>query len=199
MTPSESISAGQIGKIQELLGAGLRKADLLNDATQQVIETQGGPLADELVALVRRRVEAANNLVRRVVKVNRSRTPQEALDATGRRQYTDRKVVDEMPHGEGEEAEVIFFNLGRFVNDAELEKEYKFRGLKPADPYSLATVNEDNFAFADEYPNSTHWKDSGGRWCYAAFHRWSGGGRSVGVRRSDFGWRVYWWFAGARK
>lgn len=41
MTPSTTvgITPGQIGKIQELLGAALRKSGLPSDSTQQVIET----------------------------------------------------------------------------------------------------------------------------------------------------------------
>ncbi len=200
MSPSELMTAGQIGKIQDLLGAGLRKAaGLQSEPTQQVIETQGGLLTDEFVAMVRRRVEAVSNLIVRRAKVNRNRTSQEAIDATNRRQYTNREVVDAMPRGDGEEAEVVFFNLGRFVSDVDLEREYKLRGLKPADPYSLAAVNEADVAFADEYPNGTHWKDVAGRWCYAAFYRWDVGGRSVHVHRRDHDWHGRWRFAGTRK
>ena len=67
------------------------------------------------------------NRIARKVKVNRNRTPQESLDATGRAQYTDRKVVNAMPKGEGEEVEVVFFkpDLSRhngFISDDDLEK-----------------------------------------------------------------------------
>ena len=199
MTPSEAMTAGQIGKIQDLLGAGLRKAGLLSKSTQQVIETQGGPLADELVAVVRKRVEVVSNYVVRRVKVNRSRTPQETLDVTGRRQCTYRNVVDVMPCGKGEETEVVFFNLGRFVSDADLKMEYELRGLNPADPYSLAAVNEADPAFADEHPNATHWKDAIGMWCYAAFGRWGGGEGDVGVSFVVGDWSGRWWFAGVRE
>ncbi|MFA5942313.1 MAG: hypothetical protein WC798_01430, partial [Candidatus Paceibacterota bacterium] len=51
-----------------------------------------------------------NQIVRHAI-VNRTRTPQEALDATGRKQYTDADVVAEMPKGEGAEANVVFFKL----------------------------------------------------------------------------------------
>ena len=58
MTPSvDTITAGQIGKIQELLGAGLRKSGLLSEPTQNVIEQQGDSLVADLVAVVRKRVE----------------------------------------------------------------------------------------------------------------------------------------------
>jgi hypothetical protein len=152
-----------------------------------------------MVATVRKRVEAVSSMIVRHVKVNRNRTPQQVLDATGRKQYTDSKVVKAMPRGEDDETDVHFFKLGRYVSDADLEKEYELRGLKPADPYSLAAVNEADPAFADEYPNGTHWKDTSGNWCYAAFGRWSDDERYVSVYRNDCGWDGDWWFAGLRK
>lgn len=142
-------------------------------------------------------------LIFRIVKVNRARSPQDALDATGRKQYTDRSVVDAMPKGEGDKAEVVFFKpdlseRDGFITDDDLEKEYELRGLIPADPYSLAAVNEADPAFADEKPNATHWKDAQGKWCCAVFSRWHGE-RGVLVRRDDSDWRGYWWFAGIRR
>lgn len=196
VTPS-SITPGQIGKIQELLAAGLRKSGLPNESVQRVIETQGDALVVELVSAIHRRVEAVSNLVVRRVKVDRNRTPQQMLDATDRRQYTDSEVVEAMPRGEGEEAEVHFFKLDRYVSDDELDQEFNLRGLKPADPYSLAAVNEEDPAFADDRPNGTHWK-SRGKWCYIAFRRWNGV-RSVDVYCYALGWGDYWWFAGLCK
>ena len=200
VSPSaSSITPGQVGKLQELLGAALRKSGLQSEPTQQVLERDGGALADEFVASVRKRVEAVSNLITRRVKVDRTRTPQEAIVATSRAQYLDKKVVATMPRGEGSEAEVFFFNLGRYVSDDDLEKGYELRGLKPADLYSVAAVNEVDPTFADEYPNGTHWKDDKGKWCFAAFSRWRGE-RRVGVdRRDGRDWFDYWWFAGLRK
>ena len=199
MSPSTKITESQIGKIQELLGAGLRKSGLQSKPTQIVIEQQGKSLIEELIAVVRTHVEAISTLIVRNVNVNRNRKPKEVLTATGRNQYTNDDVVNCMPHGDGETAEVIFFRVGRFVNDADLEKEYELRGLKAADPYSLAAINEADPVFADTHPNGTHWKDAGGNWCYAAFDRWDGVGRDVSVHRRDRGWGDDWWFAGVRK
>lgn len=189
---------GQIGKLQELLVSRLRKSGLPSDQTQQVIETQGDAIADEMFAAVRRRVEAMSGFIVRRAKVNRARAPQAALDATGRKQYTDRTVVDAMPRGKGDEVEVYFFNVGRYVSDDEAENEFDLRGLKPADPYALAAVNEADLAFADGHPNATHWKDANGKWCYAVFDRWDGE-RHVHVSRYGDDWFDDWWFAGVRK
>lgn len=201
MTPSKSMTDGQMAKIKETLEAALRKAALPSEFVQQVLATkgQGDLMIAEMVAVVRKFVEGVSKLIIRRVTVNRARKPQEVLDATGRTQYTDPKVVADMPHGEGDgETEVVFFQVGRFISDADLDKEYELRGLKPADPYSLAAVNEADPAFADEKPNGTHWQDAEGKWCYATFNRWHDE-RKVHVDRSGFDWRGDWWFAGVRK
>lgn len=152
---------------------------------------------------IEKRAEAVSNLIVRTAKVNRSRSQQEAIEATGRTQYTDREVVDSMPKGEGDEVEVVFFKLdlsnrNGFISDDDLEKEFDLCGLKPADPISVAAVNEADSAFADEKPHGTHWKDAKGNWCYAAFRRWDDE-LEVRVYRSDGVWRGSWWFAGVRK
>ena len=157
MTPSQLITAGQIGNIQEILGAGLRKSGLASEPVQQVLEHQGDELINELIAVVRSRVKAVSDMIVRHVKVNRDRSPQETLEATGRRLYVTESVVATMPRGDGEEIEVVFFKVGRFVSDDDGEKEYELRGLKPADPYSVAAVNEDDQAFTDDHPNCIHW------------------------------------------
>ena len=140
-------------------------------------------------------------IVRRV-KVNRNCTPQEAFNATGCKQYADRQVVDSMPHGKGKEVEVVFFKpdlseRNSYISDVDLDKEYKLRGLKPADPYSVAAVNEANPAFADKKPHATHWQNADGKWCIAAFVRWDVV-HEVHVFRSYSGWCGDWWFAGLR-
>lgn len=176
MSPSKSITKGQIGKFYDVLEAAMLKSGLPSEETQKVLEIQGVEIAEEFVQSVRKRVEAISKLIVRYVKgVNRSQDPQQALDATGRVQYTNKTVADSMPRGEGEEKEVVFFKprpeafKNGIISDDDLEKEYEFVGLKPVDPYSLAKVNTDDPAFADAHPNATHWKDTNGKWCYAAF------------------------------
>lgn len=196
--PIKSITPGQVGKVQELIGAALRKSDLQSEPSQQVLENQGTQVINEMVAVFRKYVEAISSMILRHIVVNRTRSPQEAINATGRNKYLTDDVVASMPQGNGNEADVFFFKLGRDISDADLEKEYEMRGLKPADPYALAAANEADPAFADDHPNCTHWKDENGNWCYSAFGRWDGK-RNVGVDRDDYDWRDYWWFAGCRK
>ncbi|MBU0597887.1 hypothetical protein KKF61_02725 [Patescibacteria group bacterium] len=200
MTPS--MTDGQIDKVVENITAGFRKRlrdhrdELSSDTVQTVLGQKD--FISALFAEFRQRVEAVSNMIVRKVKVDRTRTSQEALDVTGRKQYTDDDVVKSMPNGKGDETEVIFFKVGRTISDDDLEKEYELRGLVPADPYSLCAVNGNDPAFADEHPNGTHWKDSNGKWCFASFDRWSDE-RGVSVGRSDSGWYVRCWFAGVRK
>lgn len=199
MTPSKPITDGQIDKAIALYRAILEKhrAELASDAAQGVLGSS--EYVDELYDVLRRRVEAVSDLISRFVSVNRGRTPNEALNATGRNKYVAEDVVQAMPRGAGEKAEVVFFKVGRDISDDDLEKEYALRGLVPADAYSLAAVNENDSVFADDRPNATHWKDANGKWCYAAFNRWRDE-RDVDVHRDDVrDWRDFWWFAGLRK
>lgn len=202
MTATE-MTDGQIENAVGKLRDAMRKhrSEITSDVAQQVLGVEN--IGMMMFTPFRERAEAVLNLIVRKAKVNRSRSPQEALDATGRAQYTDRKVVDAMPKGEGDEVEVVFFkpdlsNRNGYISDDDLEKEFELRGLKPADPVSVAAVNEADPAFADEKPHVTHWKDAKGNWCCAAFSRWLDKCK-VNVDRSGGGWRVSWWFAGVRK
>ena len=203
MTPSKPTTAGQIDKAVANYRALLEKhAREFNTEAVQTVLGQS-ELADEQFSVFRRRVETVSDLIVRRVKVNRGRTPQEVLDATHRKQYTDRKVVDSMPKGEGDEVEVVFFKLdlsarNGHISDDDLDKEFELRGLKPADPYSVAAVNVADPAFADEMPHGTHWKNADGKWCFASFGRW-GDAREVYVDRHVGDWFGDWWFAGLRK
>ncbi len=145
--------------------------------------------------IIQERYQQDGSIVVSGIPVNRALTPQQVIDATGRAQYTDRKVVDAMPRGTGEEAEVFFFKPGRHVSDDDLEEEYKLRNLVPAFPDDLATVNEADPTFADQHPNGTHWKDANGKWCYIAFRRWNDV-RAVHVSRDAYDWVGHCWFAG---
>jgi hypothetical protein len=197
MSPSEVLSAGQAVKFSDILIAKLRKSDLPHAETQQVLENQAEELATNFLADVRKRVEAISSMIVRKVKVDRNRDPQAVLDATGRNQYKDKKVVASMPRVAGEEVEVCFFKLGRWISDADLEKEYELRGLE-ADHYAQAQVNIDDPSFADTYPNGSHWKDKDGNWCFLAFGRWVVE-RDVICDRGGGVWDDDWWFAGRRK
>ena len=143
-------------------------------------------------------VEGAAKMIVRCVTVNRDREPQDAMRATGCCFYGNQAVIEAMPRGDGDEVEVWFFKSDRYMNDADLEREYKSHNLVPVDPYSLAAVNEADPAFADKYPNATHWRNDDDKWCYAAFYR-DDDGRNVQVRHRRIGWSHGQWFAGLRQ
>lgn len=199
MTPSEkTMTTGQIDKAVAQYRAMLEKHafQFAAEPTQQVLGDPG--LAKSQFELFQVRVEAVSNLIIRHVAVYRHQTPQSVLDVTGRKTYINASVVKTMPRGEGAEVEVSFFRVGRDLSDPDLDKEYTLRGLIPADPYSLAAVNQADPAFADDHPNATHWQDADGNWCYAIFSRWDGE-RYVNVSRRDGAWGDRWWFSGLRK
>ncbi len=202
MTATE-MTDGQIENAVNKLRDAMRKhrSQITSDVAQHVLGIPN--LGMMMFAPFRDCTHAISNLIVRTVNVNRSRSPQEALDATHRAQYTYRKIVDAMPKASADEVEVVFFkpdlsNRNGFISDDDLAHEFDLRGLNPADPYSLAAVNEADPAFADEKPHGTHWKDAEGNWCYATFGRWHDG-RGVFVNRDDLDWDDDWWFAGVRK
>ena len=199
---------GQIENVVNKVRDAMRRHrfEITSDAAQWALGTKN--LGMVMFDPFRERAKAVSNLIVYKVPVNRGRSPQEAIEATGRAQYTDRKIVDSMPKGRGDEIEVVFFELdlsqrNGFISDDDLEKEFELRGLKPADPISVAAVNEADPAFADEKPHGTHWKNAKGNWCYATFSCWNDwrrvGWRRVDIDRSNRGWNGDWWFAGVRK
>ncbi|HSX24645.1 MAG TPA: hypothetical protein VLG69_01630 [Candidatus Andersenbacteria bacterium] len=207
MTPSADrklMTDGQIDKAVEAYRAMLRKHrnELGAEATQQVLGSDN--YLNEQVGVFRRHIEAVSNFIVRHVKVDRSRTPQQAIKATGRVLYLNDSVVETMPKEEGEEADVCFFEpepseytRPGFINDDDLQKALERRGLVH-DPIAVAAANEEDPAFADKHPNGTQWKDANGKWCYATFRRWRDE-RRVDVFRGGNGWGDGWLFAGVRK
>jgi len=122
------------------------------------------------------------------------------VKATGRTHCIYAKALESMPRGDGMEKDIYFFKLNCFADDIVLDQEYKLRGLKPVDPYSLAQVNIDDHAFADRYPNCTHWQDSNNNWCFITFSlQFDGRSVAIDVNYEDDWvneWSDQWWAAG---
>jgi hypothetical protein len=196
MTPS--MTPNQVNKLVEQFRAHATKhaAEFGSDAAQTALGTKG--LVAEMFAPFRKRAELVSNMIVRHATVDPSLTGKQAIDATGHVQYLNDTVIDEMPHGNVADVDVHFFKLGRSVSCTDLLEEYELRDLSPADPFSLAAVNQADPAFADDHPNGTQWTDSAGKFCYAIFSHW-GDERSVNVFQNDNDWFVNWWFAGVRK
>lgn len=130
----------------------------------------------------------------RHAKVNRTRTPQEVVDAvvaTSRTPYVDTGVLATMPQGEGDEKDVYFVPTKCFVPAKAVPALLAQYGLV-SDPRAQAAVNEDDPTFADKYPNASQWGDN----CYLAFYRWYDGERFVNCHRDDYDWYDSWFLSG---
>lgn len=171
-----------------------RAAEELGVDVDKVVDiaTQNVELVKKWLSLA---VELLNMIVR-LAKVDRSRTSQQAIDATGRRQYVNKAVVGAMPRGSGETVEITYLKIGRYIrNMADLVTTLADLGYELlGDPLAVVADMEADPAFADEHPCADCWQDANGNWCYAAFLRY-GGERGVYVDQDDFDWVGYWWFA----
>lgn len=187
---TQSITNGQIGQINDRFATKLRESGLQSKDVQKVLEMPGNPAIDEMVAVLRKYVEEQSEIIIRRVRVDRTRSPMEVINATGRNKYVNDSVVATIPKGEGDEVEVYFIPTKRFVSKKEVSTFLAQYGLVP-DPRAQAAVNEADPAFADEYPNGTQW---GGN-CYLTFRRWCGE-RVVFCRRFSSVWNVDWFLSG---
>ncbi len=168
---------------------------------------KSGFLNPKIMTMAHNHVEVVNSAIIRRVKVNRNRTPEEVLKATGRHVLVVGEVFDGatrksyqidsglkcMPHGEGDEVEIGFFNFGCAFRRSE-QKDLELHGLVPADPYSLSAVNEADPDFADTHPNYTYWRFGDGRFSFILFDRWHVG-RVVVVSRDCSTWAGQTWLA----
>lgn len=188
---TQSITNGQIGQINDRLATKLRESGLPSEAVQKVLKMPGNTAIDEMVAVFRKYVEAQIGIILRRVRVDRSRTPQQVVHATGRKQYVDKDILATMPQGEGDEVDVYFIPIKRFVPAKEVLAFLAQYGLVP-DPRAQAAVNETDPAFADEHPNGSQWSDN----CYLTFNHWSGE-RDVSCNRGDGVWVDGWFLSGA--
>ncbi len=192
MSPS---TEGQIDKAVAKYRAMLTKAskDLPSKAVQTVLEMS--ELASAQSKLFVGIVEAHSKTIVRRATVDRTRSQNDALIATGRKLHLNESVVKTMPSARGD-IEAIFVNFGRSVDCDKLDEELSKLGLELiVDPQGLAAINEDDPAFADDHQNGTQWKDTEGRYCYVIFRAW----RGVGVGQSVRCWDGFWWFPCRRK
>lgn len=139
----------------------------------------------------RKRVETISIVIVRRVRVDRTRTPQQVVDATGRRKYIDADVLATVPQSEGDEVDVYFIpTAGRIVRMGKIPAFLAQYGLVP-DPRAQAAVNEADRAFADKYPNCTQW----GNDCCLIFSRYDGE-RYIGCHRYGDNWGPNWFLSG---
>ena len=192
MTASEAnvMTDGQIENAVDKLRAAMRKhrTRIASEVAQHVLGVEN--LGMEMFEVFCTRAEAISGIIIRRVKVDRTRTPQEVIDATGRTQYVDKNVLATMPKGEGDEVDVYFVPTKRLVPVKEVPAFLAQNGLVP-DPRAQAAVNEADSAFADKYPNGTQWGNN----CCLMFPRWDGE-RNVFCRHDDNDWNGHWFLSG---
>ncbi len=211
MTPLTTMTAGQINKAVQNYRALLEKhsTGLDSEAVQTVLGQSG--LATEQLTVFRRRVEGLSNIIIRTVKVDRNRSPKQALEAIGRVHCEMPWLLDDMPKGEGDEVDVVFFKPdpskypNGYISDDDLKQEREWRDLQLADPASVAAVNEIDPTFAERYPHGTHWRHFDGRcenWFHIQFGKTDRGARVEAKYYMTSG-RNYKtnprWFTGIRK
>ena len=197
---ASEMTDGQIDDLANKLRDAARKHrdEIAKDSAQQGLRSDNVGMM--LFAAFKRLCEELSRQIVHIVKVDRSRTPQPALDACGRKQYVDKDVVAMMPQRSMEKAKLVYFKpdpsvyKNGVISCADLAEEYKKRGLI-ADPQAQIDDNAANPGFADDTPNGCQWVDEHGNYCCATFSRWNVG-RDVSVFRSDDGWNAFWSFAG---
>ena len=187
---TQSITNGQIGQINDRLATKFRESGLLSEAVQKVLKMPGNAAIDEMVTVFRKHVEAQSDIIIRHVRVDRTRTPMEAINATGRKKYLNDDVVATMPQGEGDEVDVYFVPTKRFVPVGEVPAFLAQHGLV-SDPRAQVAVNEADPAFADKYPNGSQWGNN----CCLTFSRWDDE-RRVRCFRDDVVWFDGWFLSG---
>lgn len=192
---ASQMTDGQIENVCGKLRDALRKhrEEITSDAAQKALGADN--IGMRMFAPFREQAEKLSEMIIRRVRVNRTQTRQQAIDATGRVKYVNPEVVAEMPDGEDEEVDVGFFPLHSYTSARDVQKLIAEHGLV-SDPRAVAKANEDDPSFGDTRPNATQWVDDKGRHCYLACSQWGDGKRNVSVHRNEGDWDDCWWFGG---
>lgn len=197
MTASQ-MTNGQIDSAVDQLRDAMRKhrEEVDKEGAQHALGVNN--LGMRMFTVFRELAEAASKIIRRAVRVDRTRTATEVIDATSRvRWYVDEQVLAEMPLDGREEDTIEFFELDYDPDVEELDREYETRDLRP-DPATVAQAMIDDPTFADERPVAVQWRDNKGRACYMFFHRFVSK-RGVSVDWGGGRWGRVCRFAGVRK
>lgn len=130
-----------------------------------------------------------DEVIIRKTRVDRSRTSQQVVDATGCKQNINPDALATMPQGEGEYVDVYFITSKsmihyRPVSWSEGQSFIKSLGLR-IDPRAQAAVNEADPGFCHKHPNVTLW--DGGYLMFEKEHD----GRSVECRFYDQEYESY--------
>lgn len=147
-------------------------------------------------------MQIKHNLLVKTVKVDLLLSPQQIAESTGRVPYFNKEILETVPRCKNRIVDVFFFPAGHNQNqisNEDLNREYENYNLVPVDFYSLAKVNSDDPTFADQYPNTTQWRNQSGKLCVARFFSWSAEKRIFVFELDRSKYFGCWWFGGVRK
>jgi hypothetical protein len=108
----------------------------------------------------------------------------------------DRFVSDMVRKIESGNQKIVFFRVGEQQSHAQLELEYKRRGLQPCDAHVLCEFNRQCPCFAEMYPNTTSWKCDDEWWNASLGWSANPGCNYVTIETKRQWYSEGWWFAG---
>ena len=199
MNASESMTDGQIDTAVNQFRDAMRKNrdGVGKELAQQVLGVDN--LGMRMFAVYRDLAEKFGKTITRHVVVDRSLTPEQMINLTGRvKWFIDPEVLVEMPREGLSECAVEIFELDYDASVDQLDNEYESNS-RAQDPYAVIQMMIDDPSLADERPIAVQWRDKRGRACYAIFDRHGDGERRVRVSWDDDGWDRNDRFAGSRK
>jgi hypothetical protein len=203
--PEPVITDDQIERAAEILRRTLRshRNELPYDSVEYLLGgmLKGSGFGEVLLRAVHKCVDEL--VILRRVKVDRSRTPQAALAATGQRLMAAPQDVETIPRGKGDTVVIGLFRvLDRYtIQRGDLDMHFKFHGLIP-DPIALAALAEADPAFVDVYTPATQWRGSNGSYYGMSFNK-NRGERSILINEMKdhpaAAWSCRFWFGGRMK
>lgn len=209
-SPFVCVSDGQIGKVQGIVGAAMRKGrrHISKDVLQSVL--QGDITSKGLVDNIQQTISNYAGIVRHVL-VDYERSIESTLQGSGIKGrflgYSSGDLRRAPKARTGKEiVEFVFFKPGYLISDQQVRQEFEARGLS-VDVYAQATANADDPNFARHHPNIVAWKVEERYLKSLNFHQkddrtyfsieddwvrdyssdtWFGGARSYGTSRTFF-------------
>ncbi len=208
-----TITPCQIGKMQELLAAGLYKSGLLSESVQQVLETRSNQLAVEFVDIVRKHVNAVSKIKQVVFQIVQDKRPIEEK-VKEKFTYVNSYITSQnfmvLPFDCPNLNEAILVNFGGYLESEKVVEWLAGMGLRAG--LSTELVDLSNSYPANSYPDSTRlirylpvvalgdpWRSPSGEqfvvYLYGGFYN-----RLLNlILYNNDGWGDGWWFLAFRK
>jgi hypothetical protein len=185
------VTEAQIREAGEKIRAELVKLSLPSWYIEKLITINAKKVAQSLDEVFQGCVGMFNEVIVRKVKVDRNRTSEQVLAATGKRVT----IAGNMPNGAGEEVDVFFFPITKSPDKYTIYWGLKLHGLK-ADPYAVAQVNIDDPEFATTHPNGTLWERNPNSGSNSDWSHLQVTAEFVEVSISWQRWHGEWWIGG---